>query len=40
VGLGSVRGMKGLLPTKVNRRVLGICALCDTIVIVLHFPHS
>jgi hypothetical protein len=37
VGLGSVRGRKFILPPKVKGRVLGICVLYDTFVMVLPF---
>ena len=37
MGLGSVRGRKFVLSLKVKGRVLGICILCDTFVILLAF---
>jgi hypothetical protein len=37
VELGSVRGRKFILSPKVKGRVLGICVLCDTFVMILLF---
>ena len=38
--LGSFRGRKFVMSPKVKERVLAICVLYDTFVIVLLLPHS